>query len=184
MRRLVIIVFLMTLGTAANAANPVKAPKAVTAKKMPSEEKLSCRTGPNDEQVRLIVQAVKGTVREFAFYSRLGPRVCSIHAQRGDAYTKWYDDKRVPGHAAVKLLSGRARIAYKPGHVVLKFFDVERMPYCGMSGELNGTVELINKKSECKLERIFQASGNSDSGDPSSYGSMVALSREPTVAAE
>ena len=66
----------------------------------------------------------------------------------------------------------------------LKFFDVERMPYCGMSGELNGTVELINKKSECKLERIFQASGNSDSGDPSSYESMVALSTEPTTAVE
>jgi hypothetical protein len=176
MRRLVIVGFLMTLGTVANAAVPAKASKPATAQKVPLEQKLSCRTGPNDKQVRLIVQAVKGTIREFAFYSRMGTGVCSIHAQRGDAYTKWYDDKRAPGQAAVRLLSGRARIAYKPGHVVLKFFDVERMPYCGMYGELNGTVELTKKNSECKLERIFQAHNTGDSSDPS-YGSMVASSR-------
>lgn len=176
MRRLVILVFMVTVATAANAAGPVKGSKPAPAEKMPVEQKLSCRTGPNDKQVRLIVQAVKGSIREFAFYSRMGTRVCSIHAQRGDAYTKWHDDKREPGHAAVKLMSGRARIAYKPGHVVLKFYDVERMPYCGMYGELNGTVELTNKNSQCKLERIFQAVGDADSGDPS-HGSILALNK-------
>jgi hypothetical protein len=164
MRLFVIFGVLAVLSTTANAAHP-KSIKSATAKKAPPEQKLSCRTGPNDKQVRLIVQAVKGTIREFAFYNRLGTGVCSIHAQRGDAYTRWYDDKRAPGQAAVKLLSGRARIAYKPGHVVLRFYEVERMPYCGMYGELNGTVELVNKKSECKLERIFQASGEADPGD-------------------
>jgi hypothetical protein len=176
MRSLVILVLAMMVGTTASAANPVKGAKRPAAEKMPVEQKLSCRTGPNDRQVRLIVQAVKGTIREFAFYSRLGTGVCSIHAQRGDAYTRWYDDKRAPGQAAVKLLSGRARIAYKPGHVVIKFFDVERMPYCGMYGELNGTVELTRKNAQCKLERIFQADANGESADPGA-ASMVAASR-------
>jgi hypothetical protein len=178
MRTLLIVVLLMTWAAPGTAAKPAKPAKAAAAKKAPTEQKLSCRTGPNDEQVRLIARAVRGTVQEFAFYSRLGTRVCSIHAQRGDAYTKWLDDRRAPGNASIKLLSGRARIAYKPGHVVLKFFDVERMPYCGMDGELNGTVELVNKKAECRLERIFQASANSE---PDSYGSMVALSKGTTA---
>ncbi|MCE9639105.1 MAG: hypothetical protein K8S22_02955 [Betaproteobacteria bacterium] len=48
-------------------AKAVKAPVAKTAKaaapkavRAPALEKLTCRTGPNDEQVRLIVEAVKG----------------------------------------------------------------------------------------------------------------------------
>ena len=61
-----------------------KAPAAPKAVKAPSLEKLTCRTGPNDEQVRLIAEAVKGRAMEFAFYSRLGTRVCSIHGRRGD----------------------------------------------------------------------------------------------------
>jgi hypothetical protein len=112
-------------------------------------------------------------VREFAFYSRLGTRVCSIHAQRGDAYTKWYDEKGAPGHAAVKLLSGRATLAYKPGHVVLKFSDVERMPYCGMEGELNGTIELSAKKPACNLAGVFKGSGSDEVQAPATEGSMV-----------
>jgi hypothetical protein len=105
---------------------------------------------------------------EFAFYSRLGTRVCSIDARRGDAHTKWDDARHDDGTAAsaVKLRAGMALVDYKPGHVVLKFTQVERMPFCGMYGELNGSVELIAKKTECNIDRIFEGSGEKEENAP------------------
>jgi hypothetical protein len=138
---------------------------------------LSCSAGPNDEQVRLIVTAVKGRVHEFAFYSRLGTHVCSIHARRGDAFTKWSDEKSSPGHAAVRLRSGAATVAYTPGHVVLEFLEVERMPYCGMEGELNGSVELIQKKASCNLACIFKDSGVEEPQDSQINNSICSQRR-------
>ncbi len=116
-------------------------------------EKFSCRTGPNDEQARLIVQVVKSRPMEFAYYSRLGTSVCSIHGRRGDAYTKWEDQGN--GKTAVRLLTGSAQLEYRPGHFLIKFSDVDRMDYCGMDGELNGSVEVSSKKSECGLTGVF-----------------------------
>ena len=124
--------------------------------KTPPLEKFSCRTGPNDEQARLIAQVVKGRVMEFAFYSRLGTRVCSIHGRRGDGLTKWEDVEEKTGTTVIKLRSGSAQLEYKPGHVQLKFDDVERMPYCGMYGDLNGMIEADVKKPECILQGIFE----------------------------
>jgi hypothetical protein len=49
---------------------------------------------------------------EFAYYSRLGTRVCSIYGRRGDAYTKWAD---AGGKTTVKLLGGTAEVEYTPG---------------------------------------------------------------------
>ena len=161
MRRLAIAVFLVAFTGAAVAADAAKtstAPKAAKAPRIPLLEKLSCRTGPNDHQARLIVEVVKGRPMEFAFYSRLGTRVCSVHGRRGDAYSKWEDEEA--GKTAVKLFSGSADIEYKPGYLKLKFSDVGRMHYCGMHGELNGVVEVVAKKSECGLEGVFDLPGD------------------------
>ncbi len=152
MRGMTIAVGLLAWTVAAVAADATKPPKPP---KMPLLERFSCRTGPNDHQARLIVEVVKGRVMEFAFYSRLGTGVCSIHGRRGDAYTKWEDDAAVAGKAAIKLLTGSAELEYKLGHVKLKFTDVDRMRYCGMDGELNGAVEVISKKPECGLVGVF-----------------------------
>ena len=116
-------------------------------------EKFSCRTGPNDEQARLIVEVVKSRPMEFAYYSRLGTRVCSIHGRRGDAYTKWED--KGGGKTAVRLLTGSAQLEYKPGRFLIKFANVDRMHYCGMYGELNGSVEASRNKTECGLTGVF-----------------------------
>lgn len=141
---------------AAETARPPKAAKATKttkAAKAPPREKLSCRTGPNDEQARLIVHVVKSRPMEFAYYSRLGTSVCSIHGRRGDAYTKWEDEEG--GKTSVTLLTGSAQLEYKPGNFLIKFAEVDRMRYCGMEGELNGSVEVSRKKSECALAGVF-----------------------------
>jgi len=139
----------------AHAAEPAKAARAV---KAPPMEQLTCRTGPNDKQARLVVQVVKGRPMEFAYYSRLGTSVCSIHGRRGDFYTKWEDRE---GGANVKLLEGNAELDYRPGYVKLKFLEVGRMQYCGMEGELNGVVEVASKKTECDIAGVFEHAGPS-----------------------
>jgi hypothetical protein len=147
---------LIAFTAAAVAAETAKTPKTAKASKAPKApllEKLSCRTGPNDEQARLIVEVVKGRPMEFAYYSRLGTSVCSIHSRRGDAYTKWEDEGT--GKTAVRLLTGSAELEYQPGYLKIKFSDVGRMQYCGAYGELNGSVEVSKGKSECALEKVF-----------------------------
>ncbi len=130
-------------------ARPAKAAKAP---RPPALERLTCRTGPRDEQVRLIAQVVKGRTMEFAYYSRLGTGVCSIHGRRGDAYTRWADTE---GKSTVKLLGGTAELEYTPGTLKIKFDDVDRMAYCGMHGELNGSVEVTKSKGECQFNGVF-----------------------------
>ena len=136
-----------------DAAKTTKKSKAAKAPRAPAMEKFSCRTGPNDEQVRLIAQVVKSRPMEFAYYSRLGTSVCSIHGRRGDAFTKWVDNGG--GKTAVRLLAGSAQLEYKPGHFLIKFSEVDRMRYCGMYGELNGSVAVSSKKPECALTGVF-----------------------------
>ena len=156
MRRIAMVMCLIGYTGAAVAVETAKTPKAAKAAKAPKApllEKLSCRTGPNDEQARLIVEVVKGRPMEFAYYSRLGTRVCSIHGRRGDAYTKWGDEDA--GKTAVMLLTGSAQLEYKPGTMRIRFSEVDRMRYCGMDGELNGSIEVSKGKSECALEKVF-----------------------------
>jgi hypothetical protein len=147
------VIGLIAFTGAAAAAETAKPPRAAKAPRAPLLEKFSCRTGPNDEQARLIVEVVKSRPMEFAYYSRLGTSVCSIHGRRGDAYTKWED--KGAGKTAVRLLTGSAQLEYKPGHFLIKFSDVDRMGYCGMHGELNGSVEVSSNKPECGLTGVF-----------------------------
>ncbi|MEO7726345.1 MAG: hypothetical protein ABIS45_03775 [Burkholderiales bacterium] len=141
---------------------PHKTAKAHAGKKakVPLHEKFSCSTGPNDEQVRLIAEAVKGRAMEFAFYSRLGTRVCSIHSRRGDGLTRWEDAEGGGGKSLVRLLAGNALLEYESGHVKLTFSDVERMPYCGMYGDLNGVIEAVIKKPECGMQGLFEGAND------------------------
>jgi len=141
------------------ARGEAKAPKAP---KVPLLEKLTCRSGPNDEQVRLIVEAVKGRAMEFAFYSRLGTRVCSIHGRRGDAHTRWEDSDAETGTAQIKLYTGSALLEYAPGRVKVTFNDVDRMHYCGMYGELNGMVEAVLKKADCGMQGVFEGANETE----------------------
>ncbi len=153
LRETAVVVCLIAFAGAAAAADTSRPSRAAQASKAPAMEKLTCRSGPNDEQARLIAQIVRGRPMEFAYYSRLGTKVCSIHGRRGDAYTKWED--LGPGKTAVRLLTGNAQLEYSPGLLRITFADVERMQYCGTEGELNGSIEVSSKKSECALTGVF-----------------------------
>jgi hypothetical protein len=163
MRTIAAVACLCVISGAASAADTSGKPlKPKGALKAPLLEKIACRTGPNDEQVRLFVEAVKGRAMEFAFYSRLGTRVCSIHGRRGDAHTRWEDADGESGKAFIKLFTGSAVLEYAPGRVKVTFSDVDRMHYCGMYGELNGRVEAVLKKADCGMHGVFDGSGDPD----------------------
>jgi hypothetical protein len=165
MRTIAAAAALLAFTGAVSAADAVKKAHQAPAKaaKVLPLEKFTCRTGPNDEQVRLIVEAVKGRAMEFAFYSRLGTRVCSIHSRRGDGATHWEDAEGGGGKALVKLHTGRALLEYLPGHhVKVTFNDVDRMHYCGMYGELNGLVEAVQKKAECGMQGLFEGANEQE----------------------
>ena len=173
MRKIIIAVGVFALASTVTAADAPKkearkseAVKSARAARVPPLEKFSCRSGPNDEQVRLIVEAVKGRAMEFAFYSRLGTRVCSIAARRGDAHSRWEDAEGATGKAVIRLLTGSAVLEYVPGHVKIVFSDVERMQYCGMYGDLNGVIEVTQKKPECAMERLFEGAGDQEKKNP------------------
>ena len=169
MRPTAIAAILLALSTAATAAEVVKKVTRPEVAKVPPLEKFTCRTGPNDEQVRLIVEAVKGRAMEFAFYSRLGTRVCSIHSRRGDGATHWEDAEGGMGKALIKLFTGHALVEYLPGHhVKVTFSDVDRMHYCGMYGELNGLIEVVQKKPECGMQGLFEGSGEQEKKEKAS----------------
>jgi len=148
------------------ASPKATSPKAAVKKgpPPPSMERLTCRTGPNDEQARLIAQVVKGRTMEFAYYSRLGTRVCSIHARRGDAYTKWADG--ADGNSTVKLLNGTAALQYKPGYLKIDFDDVDRMTFCGMHGEINASIEVTKNKAECVIKGVFDLGSATPTEEP------------------
>lgn len=119
----------------------------------PRGEKLACQTGTEDRHARIAMEVVKDKARRFAYYSKWKPKTCSIDATRGDAYTKWSDKGNV---TTVTMAKGTAVIErLKPGEFRVTFKNVDREFYCGLDGELNGTVTVWKNKSECGLEGVM-----------------------------
>ncbi len=119
----------------------------------PRAEKLACQTGTEDRHARIAMEVVKDKARRFAYYSKWKPKTCSIDATRGDAYTKWSDKGNV---TTVTMAKGTAVIErLKAGEFRVTFKNVDREFYCGLDGELNGSVTVWKNKHECALEGVM-----------------------------
>jgi hypothetical protein len=117
-------------------------------------ERLACQTGTEDEHARIAMDVTKGKVQRFAYYSKWKPKTCSIAATRGDAYTKWSDKGNV---TTVILPKGTATIEQEKGGVYrVTFKNADRELYCGLEGEINGTVTVTHGKHECGLEGVME----------------------------
>jgi hypothetical protein len=117
-------------------------------------EKLACKTGTEDRHARIALEVVKGKVRRFAYYSKWKPDTCSVAAARGDAYSKWVDKGNV---TTVTLPKGTATIEAlnKGREIKVTFRNLDRDFYCGMDGEINGTVTVFEHKAECGIEGVM-----------------------------
>lgn len=138
------------------AAKPEAAARAATAARRPPRgpiEKYDCKIGNEDQHARIALQAQGGEVQSVAYYSKWKPRTCSVHLQRGDAFSQWKDT----GDATtITTEHGDFLIQTSRGEYQLFFREVDRMHYCGMMGRLNGSMTVTRgPKRQCSVEGIM-----------------------------
>lgn len=116
-------------------------------------EKFDCKIGTEDQHARLAVLAQGGEVQSVAYYGKWKPRTCSVHLQRGDAYSRWKDT----GDATtISTEFGDFLIQTSRSEYQLFFREVDRMHYCGMMGKLNGSMTVTRGvKRQCSVEGIM-----------------------------
>ena len=171
----------------AKAASPAKAaPKlAVNGPPRGPIEKFDCKVGTEDQHARIAVLAQGGEVQSVAYYSKWKPRTCSIHIQRGDAYSKWNDTGAT---TTVNTLFGDFLIQASRGKYHFIFREVDRMHYCGMMGKLNGSMIVTRgPKRACTVEGIMDRNENEALNDNEEAGKAVGApgdSREKTNATD
>ncbi|MEQ1773678.1 MAG: hypothetical protein ABL891_07830 [Burkholderiales bacterium] len=116
-------------------------------------EKYDCKIGTEDQHARLALLAQGGEVQSVAYYSKWKPRTCSVHLQRGDAYSKWSD---VGDATTITTEFGDFLIQVSRAEYQLFFRQVDRMHYCGMMGKLNGSMTVTRgPKRMCSIEGIM-----------------------------
>lgn len=119
----------------------------------PKNEVLTCRLGPEDRHARIAVVLVGGKTDSFAYYSKWKPRTCSIYLQRNRDSSKWSDKGNV---TTVNVEHGAFLIEHKPGEYHFVFRDIDRQRYCGMDGQINGTLTIRKDSEQCQLEGIME----------------------------
>jgi hypothetical protein len=142
--------------SAATQAAPAAKPAAPAVRRPPRGpiEKYDCKIGTEDQHARIAVLAQGGEVQSVAYYSKWKPRTCSVHLQRGDAYSRWKDT----GDATtVSTEHGDFLIQVSRNEYQLFFREVDRMHYCGMMGKLNGSMTVTRgPKRLCSVEGIME----------------------------
>jgi hypothetical protein len=146
---------------AAEKQQPKPAAPQAVAKKGPPRgpvEKYDCKIGTEDEHARIALLAQGGEVQSVAYYSKWKPRTCSVHLQRGDAFSKWSDT----GNATIITTEfGDFLIETSKAEYHMFFRQVDRMHYCGMMGKLNGSILVTRSaKPRCVVEGIMNRDGS------------------------
>ena len=118
-------------------------------------ERIDCMSGEPDWHARIAFEAQGGQVLSFAYYSIWKPRTCSLEVKRNAAGTKW---RMTPdGAVRVHTSQGRFLIRTSADAYVFEFENVRRQKFCGMPGEINGTmtVKRGSVKPECSVAGIM-----------------------------
>ena len=140
-------VIFTVLSTSAIAAAPKRVPPQ-------KSETLACRLGTEDRHARIAVVLVGGKTDSFAYYSKWKPRTCSIYLQRNrDILSKWADNGNI---TTINLERGVFLIEHKKGEYHFVFRDVDRERYCGMDGQINGSLTIRKGSEQCQLEGIME----------------------------
>lgn len=101
-------------------------------------ERIDCMSGKEAVHARIAFEARGGQVLNFAYYSKWKPRTCSIDFERNGDGTKW---RLTPdGATRVYTPQGRFLIRTRADAYVFEFERVQRRKFCGMPGEINGTM--------------------------------------------
>ena len=118
-------------------------------------ERIDCLIGDEDLHARMAFEARGGRVANFAYYSKWKPRTCALDFSRTSPGTKW---RLTPeGHTRVHTAQGRFLIRTLADAYVFEFEQVERGRYCGMPGDINGSMTIKRKsaKPDCSVTGIM-----------------------------
>jgi hypothetical protein len=118
-------------------------------------ERIDCMSGKPDSHARIAFEAQGGQVLGFAYYSTWRPRTCSLEVKRNATGTKW---RMTPdGAVRVHTPQGRFLIRTSTDAYVFEFEHVRRQKFCGMPGEINGTMTIKrgSGKPECSVAGIM-----------------------------
>ena len=120
-------------------------------------ERIDCMSGKESVHARIAVEARGGQVLSFAYYSKWKPRTCSLDFERDEDGTKW---RLTPdGATRVYTPEGRFLIRTRADAYLFEFERVQRQKFCGMSGEINGTMTVKRGvgKPQCSVAGILDA---------------------------
>jgi hypothetical protein len=119
-------------------------------------ERIDCKTGKEDLHARIAFEARGGQLTYFAYYSKWKPRTCSLDFARDASGTKW---RLTPdGATRVHTPEGRFLIRTRADAYVFQFEQVQRQKFCGMSGEINGSITIKRGGTpECSVVGIMDA---------------------------
>lgn len=122
-------------------------------------ERIDCMKGNDDLHARIAIEARGGQVMNFAYYSKWKPRTCALDFAYNGPGTKW---RLTPdGATRVHTPNGRFLIRVRKDAYVFEFEQVQRRLYCGMPGEINGSMTVKRgAKPECSVAGIM------DTNDP------------------
>lgn len=124
------------------------------ARKSRKNEQLTCFTGVQDRHARIGVQLENEEVTYFAFYSKRKPRTCSIDVSKADHHGRWEKNAKFTKITLIEK-SGVMLISHSGDSYRFDFRNVDRMKYCGMDGEINGTLVVTRGKKQCVLKGIM-----------------------------
>ena len=120
-------------------------------------ERIDCKTGSANTHARIAFEARGGQLAYFAYYSKWKPRTCSLDFARNASGTKW---RLTPdGATRVHTPQGRFLIRTRADAYVFEFEQVQRQKFCGMSGQINGsmTVKRGGDTPVCSATGIMDA---------------------------
>ena len=103
-------------------------------------ERIDCMTGSEDVHARIAFEARGGQITSFAYYSKWKPRTCAFDFERDTQGSKWR--LTAGGDTRVHTPQGRFLIRTLPDAYVFEFEQVQRQKFCGMQGEINGSMTI------------------------------------------
>lgn len=122
-------------------------PKQAQAKKAaaPTGPKVrhQCKVGPYEKQTRLVMETIRDKPVYLAYWSSNGPYHCSFESWPGDGRAKWLDSS---AGTVISLISGTMLIEKTKDKFLIHAREVDRMPYCGTFGQINGVLTVPTKR--------------------------------------
>lgn len=105
-----------------------------------------CKVGPYEKQTRLVMETIRDKPVYLAYWSSNGPFHCSFESWPGDGRAHWTNSS---AGTVISLISGTMLIERTGDKYLVHARDVDRMPYCGTFGLINGVLTVPVRKGDC-----------------------------------